>query len=68
MYFVFFAAVVLAAVIAGAALYGSLRIHPPSKKLPVQGQEFPAGFLWATGEDAYQHEGGNLNNDWARWS
>ncbi len=21
----------------------------------------------ATGEDAYQHEGGNLNNDWAHW-
>lgn len=51
----------------GLAIYGSLRVHPPSRKLPIAGQEFPSGFLWATGEDAYQHEGGNLNNDWARW-
>lgn len=67
MYLIFYAVIVLVAVIAGVALYGTLRMHPPSKKLPVQGQAFPAGFLWATGEDAYQHEGGNLNNDWARW-
>jgi beta-glucosidase len=49
------------------SLYGNLRVHPPSRKIPIQGQGFPEGFLWATGEDAYQHEGGNLNNDWARW-
>jgi len=67
MYFIFCAIVVLVVVIVGTAIYGSLRIHPPSRKLPVQGQEFPDGFLWGTGEDAYQHEGGNLNNDWARW-
>ena len=67
MYFVFITIGIVVVVIAGIAIFGSLRIHPPSRKLPVQGQEFPAGFLWATGEDAYQHEGGNLNNDWARW-
>lgn len=50
-----------------ASLYGNLRRHPPSRPIPIQGQTFPAGFLWATGEDAYQHEGGNFNNDWARW-
>lgn len=64
---IIYAAAVLASVIAGIAIYGALRTHPPSRKLPVQGQQFPPGFLWATGEDAYQHEGGNLNNDWARW-
>jgi beta-glucosidase len=28
---------------------------------------FPPGFLWATGEDAYQHEGGNVHADWYAW-
>jgi beta-glucosidase len=31
------------------------------------GLEFPQGFLWAAGEDAYQHEGGNVNADWFEW-
>ena len=67
MYFIFGTIIILAAVLAGAILYGHLRVHPPSRKLPIRGQRFPDGFLWSTGEDAYQHEGGNLNNDWARW-
>jgi beta-glucosidase len=67
MYLIFIAVGIVIVLIAGIAIYGSLRIHSPSRKLPVQGQEFPDGFLWGTGEDAYQHEGGNLNNDWARW-
>ena len=28
---------------------------------------FPDDFMWGTAEDAYQHEGGNYNNDWYRW-
>ena len=66
MLFLICAIVILVAIIAGILLYGRLRVHPPSRKLPIQGQKFPDGFLWSTGEDAYQHEGGNLNNDWAR--
>lgn len=49
------------------SLYGNVRPHPPSRVLEIDGQLFPEGFLWSTGEDAYQHEGGNLNNNWARW-
>ena len=48
-------------------IYSNFRVLPPSIRIPIAGQRFPKGFLWATGEDAYQHEGGNLNNDWARW-
>ncbi len=50
-----------------ASLAGNLRKHPPSRRLSLRNRSFPEGFLWATGEDAYQHEGGNHNNDWARW-
>lgn len=64
---IFWVVALLTIAIAATAIYGSLRIHAPSRKLPVQGQQFPDGFLWGSGEDAYQHEGGNLNNDWARW-
>ncbi len=46
---------------------GKLRKPKPSTPIKIKGQVFPKDFLWATGEDAYQHEGGNLNNDWARW-
>ncbi len=60
------AGVVLLALLAAAA-YGNLRRHPRSRTIPLAGQSFPRGFLWATGEDAYQHEGGNFNNDWAAW-
>ncbi|HPI15454.1 MAG TPA: hypothetical protein PL135_12660, partial [Spirochaetota bacterium] len=42
-------------------IYGALRRPCPSAR------KFPDGFLWATGEDACQHEGWSLNNDWARW-
>lgn len=28
---------------------------------------FPEDFMWGTAEDAYQHEGGNYNNDWYLW-
>ncbi len=51
----------------GLVIYMNLRVHPSSERIPIAGQRFPKGFLWSTGEDAYQHEGGNLNNDWARW-
>jgi beta-glucosidase len=56
-----------AALIVAITLYGAFRRPRPSAPVSVTGQRFPDGFLWATGEDAYQHEGGNLNNDWARW-
>ena len=49
------------------AVYGNIRRPWKSKKIDNHGLRFPEGFLWATGEDAYQHEGGNLNNDWAEW-
>lgn len=39
----------------------------PGMILPLQGQVFPPGFLWGTGEDAYQHEGGNDRADWYAW-
>jgi len=48
-------------------IYSNLRTPRASKKIETEGLEFPEGFLWATGEDAYQHEGGNMNNDWAAW-
>ncbi|MCG8335118.1 MAG: family 1 glycosylhydrolase [Proteobacteria bacterium] len=48
-------------------LWGKLKKPLPSAKVKIDGQSFPEGFLWSTGEDAYQHEGGNYNNDWARW-
>jgi len=60
-------ACITALVFFSAVLYGRLRKFEPSRPLPLEGQAFPDGFLWATGEDAYQHEGGNFNNDWARW-
>ncbi|MCU0845402.1 MAG: family 1 glycosylhydrolase [Spirochaetes bacterium] len=56
-----------AVLFAAVVLYGSLRRSRPSAPISIAGRRFPDGFLWATGEDAYQHEGGNLNNDWARW-
>ncbi|MBN1531446.1 MAG: glycoside hydrolase family 1 protein [Spirochaetes bacterium] len=65
--YILIACAVIVLCIAGVSLYGNLRGIPPSGRMPLSGQEFPEGFLWATGEDAYQHEGGNLNNDWARW-
>ena len=39
--------------------------HLPSRPVAWAGRVFPEGFVWFTGEDAYQHEGGNRNNDWA---
>ncbi len=53
--------------LAAAAFYGNFRTFPASRPVTLEGQRFPEGFLWATGEDAYQHEGGNLGNDWAEW-
>ncbi|HSV96945.1 MAG TPA: glycoside hydrolase family 1 protein [Spirochaetota bacterium] len=53
--------------LAVTVLYGIIRRPRPSDPVSISGQRFPGGFLWATGEDAYQHEGGNLANDWARW-
>ncbi len=67
MHAIVYTVIIIAAALTCAVFYGNLRVHPPSRKLAVRGQVFPEGFLWATGEDAYQHEGGNLNNDWARW-
>ena len=52
------------------ALYWLPRITArphPGIVLPLQGQNFPPGFLWGTGEDAYQHEGGNDRADWYAW-
>ncbi|MBN2051719.1 MAG: glycoside hydrolase family 1 protein [Spirochaetales bacterium] len=47
------------------------KAHPsrPRKGVPGEpwGLEFPEGFLWAAGEDAYQHEGGNDHADWYDW-
>ena len=57
----------LLVVIVAVTLHGYLRVPSPSKTIPLSGQKFPEGFLWATGEDAYQHEGGNDNNDWYLW-
>lgn len=49
-------------------LYANMfRRIPPSQPLEKPGAAFPEGFLWGTGEDAYQHEGQSTNNDWHRW-
>ncbi len=48
-------------------LYGFLKSPAKSKAIQTDGQVFPEGFLWSTGEDPYQHEGGNTNTDWHRW-
>ncbi|MBP7736405.1 MAG: glycoside hydrolase family 1 protein [Spirochaetes bacterium] len=60
-------AILAAALFIIAIVYGNVRKLPPSRKAVVKGDAFPEGFLWATGEDAYQHEGGNCNNDWFQW-
>ncbi len=39
----------------------------PSAHIEPDIAPFPDGFLWASGEDAYQHEGGNSNADWYKW-
>lgn len=44
-----------------------VRRPKPSQKIILEAQSFPEGFLWASGEDAYQHEGGNIHSDWHRW-
>ena len=46
---------------------GIARKPAPSARIFVDGQVFPEGFLWSTGEDPYQHEGHNYNNDWYLW-
>jgi beta-glucosidase len=61
---------VSALMLVAAGLYWLPRIAArpgPSNNLPLTGQTFPAGFLWGTGEDAYQHEGGNDRADWYAW-
>ncbi len=67
----FYSAVTLATVILLCWLLGKfIRLLNPlatSVELKIDGQQFPAEFLWATGEDAYQHEGNNFNNDWHAW-
>ncbi len=57
----------LAALVVIITLAGLFRTPSPSRTVPVDGQSFPEGFLWSTGEDPYQHEGGNYNNDWYLW-
>ena len=47
--------------------WNTLRVYPPSKQLEKPGASFPEGFLWGSGEDAYQHEGNSTNNDWHAW-
>lgn len=64
---IYFTLIAVLIIVILSALYGNLRKLPPSKKILINKQTFPSGFLWATGEDAYQHEGGNDNTDWARW-
>ncbi len=44
-----------------------VRRIPASKNLEKPGAAFPDGFLWGTGEDAYQHEGNSTNNEWHNW-
>lgn len=53
-----------------AALYFLPRlVSAPRLARPPEpsGLDFPEGFLWSTGEDAYQHEGGNIHADWYEW-
>jgi beta-glucosidase len=64
------AVVLVSLLIAAVLLYFEPRLArapKPGAVLPLEPLEFPPGFLWATGEDAYQHEGGNLNADWSEW-
>ncbi len=57
------------ALIAGTLFWLPRRLRRPrlATALPLTGQTFPDGFLWGTGEDAYQHEGGNEHADWYAW-
>lgn len=48
------------------ALARLARAAPPPP-VPPEGLPFPPGFLWGSGEDAYQHEGGNDRADWWAW-
>jgi len=60
----------IAAVLGACALYCMsllFRRPRPSHPIALTGQLFPTGFLWGTGEDAYQHEGGNDHADWYAW-
>ena len=53
-----------------AALYHIPRIitkHPFSTRPFLKSRKFQKDFLWGSGEDPYQHEGGNISSDWYEW-
>ncbi|MCX7025142.1 MAG: family 1 glycosylhydrolase [Spirochaetes bacterium] len=56
--------------IVATALYAAPRLlmrPTPSTRSTSTRRDFPPGFLWGSGEDAYQHEGGNDRADWFAW-
>lgn len=59
-------AVVVVLTLGAQRLGRMVKQHRHSAAIDPSGRTFPDGFIWFTGEDAYQHEGGNRNNDWAR--
>ncbi len=62
-----FASCLLLALIAIYALPRIAKRARPSSSPELAERSFPDGFLWGSGEDAYQHEGGNDNADWHDW-